>query len=508
MGSPRGKEVSNWKWGYVIVLSKATMCFLGYGVGKSFGVLIPEIVDRLDASYASVGLVCSLPASIMMLSGPVITFILVRYNHRLVAMFGGIICAVGLGACAFATSTIVFGLCLAFSGIGGACIFHANTLLINDYFPKKFVLMNSLSLYGSMVGIMVLPIITDRSLETYGYTWTFLILGAIQLHVVACAAALRRPFSKDIVITKREDSSNDSMTLIEAGMSESDGDQRVEALAIIEVKARERNTDICERSPKEKTERSGQEVHPTNNVQNNNPSLKESDSINKDAIEFVGKNETDSGISAEEHITSCIGNDGIDIHKSYDASDSEDRSGTIWSSRSILESGSIEKVYTTELGGENGSDTCSDAEERKALIPENGEIGNILQPSAASDGNRNGDSRGSFGSFGSILKQYFKPILQEHVFLVTLPVVLLHAYIIKAWVLFLVPHAEQVGIIQSRAVLLASISGIAGLIGRTITVVLLAKQTDMIPVYIITGAICSVTFLLDGFGDGFISRSR
>ena len=141
------------------------------------------------------------------------------------------------------------------------------------------------------------------------------------------------------------------------------------------------------------------------------------------------------------------------------------------------------------------------------MIFKNGETGNILQPSAASDANRNGDIRGIFGSFGSILEQYFKPILQEHVFLVTLPVVLLHTYIINAWVLFLVPHAEQVGIIQSRAVLLASIGGIAGLIGRTMSVVLLAKQADMIPVYIITGAICSVTFLLDGFGNGFVTRA-
>ncbi|XP_030844444.1 uncharacterized protein LOC105445778 isoform X2 [Strongylocentrotus purpuratus] len=507
MESPRGKNVSNWKWGYVIVLCKSIMMFFESGIAKSFGVLISEIVGRLDASYASVGLVCSLPSTIMMLSCPVITFILLRYNHRVVAMFGGIICAVGLGACAFATSTIVFGLCLAFSGIGRACVFHANTLLINDYFPEKFVLMNSLSYYGSMVGIMVLPIITDRSLEAYGYTWTFLILGAIKLHVVACAAALRRPFSKDIVITKRKDSSNDSMTLIEEGMSDSDGDQRVEALAIIEVKAREGNTDIRERSLKEKTEWSGQEGHPTNHVQNNNASLKESDCINKDAIELVGKNETDSGINAEERKTLFLGNDGIDIHKPYDASDSEDRSGTFWSSRSVWESGSIEKVDATELGGENGSDTGSDAEERRALIFKNGETGNILQPSAASDAIRNGDIRGIFGSFGSILEQYFKPILQEHVFLVTLPVVLLHTYIINAWVLFLVPHAEQVGIIQSRAVLLASIGGIAGLIGRTMSVVLLAKQADMIPVYIITGAICSVTFLLDGFGNGFVTRA-
>ena len=138
-------------------------------------------------------------------------------------------------------------------------------------------------------------------------------------------------------------------------MSDSDGDQRVEALAIIEVKAREGNTNICERSLKEKTERSGQEVHPTNHVPNNNASLKESDCINKDAIELVGKNETDSGINAEERKTLFLGNDGIDIHKPYDASDSEDRSGTFWSSRSVWESGSIEKVDATELGGENGA---------------------------------------------------------------------------------------------------------------------------------------------------------
>ena len=58
---------SAWSWGYVIVVSKFVVLFIDAGIAKSFGVLIPTMVERLDSDYATVGLICSMPATLMYL---------------------------------------------------------------------------------------------------------------------------------------------------------------------------------------------------------------------------------------------------------------------------------------------------------------------------------------------------------------------------------------------------------------------------------------------------------
>ena len=54
-------------------------------------------------------------------TGPVVSLILLRVNHRLVAMTGGVMSGVSLIASAFITNTAVLGVCLALTGkmIGG-----------------------------------------------------------------------------------------------------------------------------------------------------------------------------------------------------------------------------------------------------------------------------------------------------------------------------------------------------------------------------------------------------
>ena len=60
-------EVANYWWGYVVLLGRFVVLFMDAGIAKSFGVLIPEMVKRLDEDYATVGLICSLPASLLYL---------------------------------------------------------------------------------------------------------------------------------------------------------------------------------------------------------------------------------------------------------------------------------------------------------------------------------------------------------------------------------------------------------------------------------------------------------
>ena len=70
MESSRGQEIyiSNWKWGYVIILCKF-MTNMNSGITKAFGVLLEVMVERFNTNYATVGIICTLPGTIMLFSG-------------------------------------------------------------------------------------------------------------------------------------------------------------------------------------------------------------------------------------------------------------------------------------------------------------------------------------------------------------------------------------------------------------------------------------------------------
>ncbi|XP_041478841.1 monocarboxylate transporter 13-like [Lytechinus variegatus] len=179
-------------WGYVIVLSKFTVCFIDTGIVKSFGVLIPTMVERLDSDYATVGLICSIPSALTHLLCPFVKYFLTENNHRAVAMSGAVLCGSCLIACGFLGNLISLGVCLGLAGIGLSMTITPIHLSVKAHFQEKFVLANTVALYGYTAGSVLLPVLIERSLEAYGYYPAFLILGGVALNAVACAATIRK----------------------------------------------------------------------------------------------------------------------------------------------------------------------------------------------------------------------------------------------------------------------------------------------------------------------------
>ncbi|XP_030849713.1 monocarboxylate transporter 2-like [Strongylocentrotus purpuratus] len=135
------------------------------------------MVERLESDYATVGLICSLPATSMYLLSPFVTLVLKKINHRVVAMLGGVLCGSCIIASAFFKNSVTVGVCLALSGVGLSMTYMPTVIALNDFFREKFVLMNTITLYGYTTGSMLLPIIMERSFEAYGYVGAFIILG-------------------------------------------------------------------------------------------------------------------------------------------------------------------------------------------------------------------------------------------------------------------------------------------------------------------------------------------
>ncbi|XP_041466541.1 monocarboxylate transporter 5-like [Lytechinus variegatus] len=378
MGTERSSKRTSSSWGYAIVLSKFVVLTIDTGIAKSFGVLIPTMVKRLESDYATVGFICSMPSTLMYVLCPIIIIFLKKMDRRVIAMIGGLICGSCMIACSFFTNIVVVGILLALSGAGLSMSYMPTVLALNEFFPENFVFANSISLYGYTAGSILLPIITERSLVAYGYSGAYVILGSLALNLVACGATLRK--------APRDNTTNEGENI--AGMTER-------------------------------------------------------------------QNGTDGMISPNQ----C----------------------------SVFLDGGEDDEPTEDEGDKTGLIKTKMLNDR-----DQGKL-----PKTGSTWTR---------SFVESCKQSFG-ILNESIYLISLPLHFSIYYLTFAWMLFLVPHAEQLGIAPSKAIFLSTIGGIGGIIGRTLMLIIIHKKFQVYTVYTATGVVCTTSFLLDFIGSSYGVRA-
>ncbi|XP_072169978.1 monocarboxylate transporter 6-like [Diadema setosum] len=180
-------------WRFVIMFSKFFILAIDGGLSKSLGVLVPLMVERFNSNYKTVGFVCTLPATLWNLFAP-LAYVVVKLMHpTAAAILGGLLAAVPLMCVPLASNLIIFGALMVLSGIGMSVVYLTSFITIYEYFPKSFVFVNAVTFYGLCAGALCLPLLTEKSLEAYGYDGAFLILGGIALHAVVCGAVIRPP---------------------------------------------------------------------------------------------------------------------------------------------------------------------------------------------------------------------------------------------------------------------------------------------------------------------------
>ena len=276
--------------------------------------------------------------------------------------------------------------------------------------------MNTIASYGSTVGVMFLPVIAERSLEAYGYSGVFMILGAIMFHKVAGAAAIRKPiFSVKDNTTGQSGSEQDPSEVIRYDPSEDDDEE---------------------------------------------DGIEGGDQIT--TLNDESRNDTDQGQALAESRFPTKEN--------------------LENTEKLNDAIVINDIKRFEEGEEglNDDDNCEEHVSLLSSACDNpGEVGDL--PNASRSGQNDSEKYNFCSSFISRCKLF---MTKEALFLLCLPATYFRAYTFEAWVLYLVPHAEQLGITPSRAVFLSSIGGIGGIIGRTIAVILLVKKVHMFKIYI------------------------
>ncbi|XP_030830921.1 monocarboxylate transporter 3-like [Strongylocentrotus purpuratus] len=110
--------------------------------------------------------------------------------------------------------------------------------------------------------------------------------------------------------------------------------------------------------------------------------------------------------------------------------------------------------------------------------------------------------RCSCDSFTSTLTSFI--FFQEPYYTLIAPAIILQCFVMAAWMLFLVPHAEEAGIERSNAVFLFTIAGISGIFGRILYLVLLHFKCDNTIIFCFTCTISAISCFIDSVSSSYI----
>ncbi|XP_063955544.1 monocarboxylate transporter 12-like [Lytechinus pictus] len=164
--------------------------FLEVGTLKSFSVLLNYIVRDLESTTGRVGMFIGMHHAVNMMSGVIAKELLRRYSPRSLAVIGGITASLGLMACSQVNNDIYFAICLIFSGLGMSFTYIPNAVSLVYAYKDQYMLPLSVGSMGAGMGMMILPLLTQKLLEAYSWRGTVLVIGALYLHIVVCGTCL------------------------------------------------------------------------------------------------------------------------------------------------------------------------------------------------------------------------------------------------------------------------------------------------------------------------------
>ncbi|XP_030849594.1 monocarboxylate transporter 12-like [Strongylocentrotus purpuratus] len=114
-----------------------------------------------------------------------------RPLRRVLLIGGSCMVSIGVMLTSFATNKASIGIFLSVSGFGNCFVLTSASIALNELADENFNLIYSISMSGSGVGTVALPVLTEYLHQSYGWRGGFLIVGALLANIIPCALAVR-----------------------------------------------------------------------------------------------------------------------------------------------------------------------------------------------------------------------------------------------------------------------------------------------------------------------------
>ncbi|XP_022096080.1 monocarboxylate transporter 14-like isoform X2 [Acanthaster planci] len=183
-------EIHNWP----ILLASFTVNCLTKGMATSLGVFYIEWFREFPDSSAQVGGL-SISVMVMLLcTSPLAGALAQCYGVRPVVAAGACLSSAGLLLASFARDISVLFTTIPFmAGIGFGMSHMGVLFIISELFHEHYATANGITLTGTSVGTIVMPILNSFLIEQYGWRGALVVLSAVEANLLVCAGLLRAP---------------------------------------------------------------------------------------------------------------------------------------------------------------------------------------------------------------------------------------------------------------------------------------------------------------------------
>ena len=187
-----------WKW--AVLFGAFIALFIGDGWLCTFGLIYSNLLVILDESRAATSYVPTLLFGVPMALSPIVCSAASRVGCRKLSIFAGIVLFISFVLMSFANSLVT--ICIitgVLTSIGLKCLFVSAFVTVTYWFEEgSRGLGTGIAVTGSGLGSFVFPHLIDFLLNEYLWRGTFLIFGAICLHV-SLSGYLYRPFPQNVI---------------------------------------------------------------------------------------------------------------------------------------------------------------------------------------------------------------------------------------------------------------------------------------------------------------------
>uniref|UniRef100_A0A1A8DJM9 Monocarboxylate transporter 7 n=1 Tax=Nothobranchius kadleci TaxID=1051664 RepID=A0A1A8DJM9_NOTKA len=217
-------EVPEGGWGWAVAVAFFLVEVNTYGVLKSLGVFLQDLMEEFKESNSRVSWVISISVFIFAFTAPLASMLSNRFGYRPVVMMGGFLISLGMVTSAFTSSlnemyitlgmpepvAVTSPLSSVFTGLGFCLSFIPTVTILAQYFSRRRALVTSIASSGESFAMFAFAPAFTRLKDDLGWRSCLVIIGVFQASVIGCGLLLRPIIIKPPV---KDDDQSDCVSL-------------------------------------------------------------------------------------------------------------------------------------------------------------------------------------------------------------------------------------------------------------------------------------------------------
>lgn len=186
-------------YGYYIAAASLCVMAITWGANRTFGIVLGPMLAEFGWTRAGISGAVTLNMLVMGTMALVAGRLTDRYGPRPVILIGAFFS--GLGYLFASRITAMWQLYLFYgiiSGIGLSTAWAPPMSVVSRWFWKRKALMSGIVIAGPALGIATIPLIFSALIASWGWRFSYIVLGVFVMGTVAAAALLLRRNPGDI----------------------------------------------------------------------------------------------------------------------------------------------------------------------------------------------------------------------------------------------------------------------------------------------------------------------